>query len=102
MNAQEKTKTEVALLNSLIKQVRELRNESVKSDELNEEQLHYLNEGYRQGLCSVALMLADEIDARKEASEPRLIKEEEWWQQEELKQYSRKVLMSPNFLKWRK
>ena len=79
MNTQ---KTEVALLNSLIKQVRKLRNDSVKSNDLNEEQLHYLNEGYRQGLCSVALMLADEIGARNGNSN-KIESEEEWWQNQE-------------------
>ena len=81
MNTQEKI--EVALLKKLIKQVRESRKNAVSSDELNAEQLHYINEGYRQGLCSVALMIADEIDARSNKSE-QMEKEEMWWQNQEI------------------
>lgn len=53
MNAQEKI--EVALLKKLIKQVRELRKNVVSSDELNAEQLHYINEGYSQGYVQLLL-----------------------------------------------
>lgn len=81
MNAQEKI--EVALLKKLIKQVRESRKNAVSSDELNAEQLHYINEGYRQGLCSVALMLADEIGARN-GNSSKIESEEEWWQNQEI------------------
>ena len=80
MKVQEKI--EVALLKKLIKQVRESRKNAVSSDELNAEQLYYINEGYRQGLCSVALMLADEIDVRSNESK-QMEKEEMWWQNQE-------------------
>lgn len=80
----EHEKIEVALLNKLIKQIRELRGKAVTSNELNAEQLHYINEGYKQGLCSAALMLADEVDARSIESE-QMEKEEMWWQNQNYK-----------------
>lgn len=78
-----KERYEAFLLKKLINQIRDCRKYTIKSDELNEEQLYYLQEGYREGLCSTAMMLADELDAVL-SSDPDydinlLEQEERWW-----------------------
>jgi uncharacterized protein YutE (UPF0331/DUF86 family) len=72
-------------LKKYINQTRDMRKESIKSDDLSEEQLYYLQEGYREGLCSVAMMLADELDAEccdmiyENYDTNHLEREEQWW-----------------------
>ena len=68
----------------MIKQIRQLRKSPIKSEGLTKEQLHYINEGYRHGLCSAALTIADEIGAITMDGE-HLSKEEMWWMAEEKK-----------------
>lgn len=50
-------------LKNLINNLRNMRSYTIKSDDLGEEELYYLQEGYREGLCAAAMMLADELDA---------------------------------------
>ena len=69
-------------LKKLINNLRDMRSEDLKSDTLPEEQLYYLNAGYKEGLCSAAMMLADEIDAELGEiipGESYIEKEEDWW-----------------------
>ena len=49
------------LLNS-INAIRDLRARTINSDVLNEEQLYYLQEGFREGLATAAIRLARQID----------------------------------------
>lgn len=70
------TKKEVK---NLINNLRDLRKHTIHSDDLNEEQLYYLTEGYREGLCSAAMMLADELDAMCGEGTTYLEDEENWW-----------------------
>ena len=65
-------------LKKYINGIRDIRKGTIKSDDLNEEQLYYLQEGYREGLCAAAMLLADELDA--EIGEVHYLKNEEnWW-----------------------
>lgn len=61
-----------------INDLRDLRKETIKSDDLNEEQLYYLQEGFREGLCAAAMYLADELDSEL-GSGHYLENEENWW-----------------------
>ena len=61
-----------------INDLRDLRKDTITSDELNEEQLYYLQEGFREGLCAAAMYLADELDG--ELGEGSYLEnEEKWW-----------------------
>ena len=65
-------------LKKYINDIRDLRKSTIKSYDLNEEQLYYLQEGYREGLCAAAMYLADELDA--EIGEAHYFElEEQWW-----------------------
>ena len=65
-------------LKKYINGIRDLRKGTIKSDDLNEEQLYYLQEGFREGLCAAAMYLADELDA--EIGEGHYLEKEEiWW-----------------------
>ena len=66
-------------LKQLIKDIRNISKEQIKSDDLIEEQLYYLQEGYKQGLASVAMMIADDLDAETDCENEYLEHEEEWW-----------------------
>ena len=65
-------------LKKYINGIRNLRKLPITSDDLNEEQLYYLQEGYREGLCAAAMYLADELDAEIEEGHYFEI-EEQWW-----------------------
>ena len=76
------------ILKKLINSIRDLRAYTIKSDDLSEEQLYYLQEGYREGLCSAAMMIADELDATIQSDVERTEEiseylfmdlEEQWW-----------------------
>ncbi len=70
---------QVQNLKKYISGIRNICKGIIKSDDLNEEQLYYLQEGFRRGLCAAAMYLADELDA--EIGEGHhLEKEEIWWQ----------------------
>ena len=70
--------TPIQKLKKYINDLRDLRKETITSDDLNAEQLYYLQEGYREGLCAAAMMLADELDA--ELGEGHYLElEEQWW-----------------------
>jgi len=81
------TADRIMILKWLINQLRDMRKQTIKSDDMTEEQLYYLQEGYREGLCAAAMLMADELD--KEYSElleigvlpdgSYLDKEEQWW-----------------------
>ena len=81
------TADRIMILKWLINQLRDMRQQTIKSDDMTEEQLYYLQEGYREGLCAAAMLMADELD--KEYSElleigihpdgSYLDKEEQWW-----------------------
>ena len=78
-----KERYEVNLLKHLINEIRNARQYTISSDTLSEEAIYYLQEGYREGLCSAAMTLADELDARL-SEDPdydtnALEKEEIWW-----------------------
>lgn len=65
-------------LKKYINEIRDLRSQTIKSDDLSEEQLYYLQEGFREGLCAAAMYLADELDA--EIGEAHYFElEEQWW-----------------------
>ena len=66
-------------LKNYINQIRDMRKYTIKSDTMTEEQLYYLQEGYREGLCASAMMLADELDALTDGTEMYSEKEEQWW-----------------------
>ena len=69
-------------LKKLINNLRDMRSKELESDTFPEEQLYYLNVGYKEGLCSAAMVLADEIDAELEeiiSGESYIEKEEDWW-----------------------
>lgn len=66
-------------LKKYINGIRDLRKGTIKSDDLNEEQLYYLQEGYREGLCAAAMYLADELDALTDCEFDFLKFEEIWW-----------------------
>lgn len=70
--------TPIQKLKKYINDLRDLRKGTITSDDLNAEQLYYLQEGYREGLCAAAMMLADELDA--ELGEGHYLElEEQWW-----------------------
>ena len=65
-------------LKKYINGIRDIRKFTIKSNDLNEEQLYYIQEGYREGLCAAAMYLADELDA--EIGEAHYLElEEKWW-----------------------
>ena len=66
-------------LEQLIKEIRDLSKEQIESDDLTKEQLYHLKEGFKQGLFSAALLLADELDAETNGDNGYLEQEEEWW-----------------------
>ena len=66
-------------LEHLIKELRDLSKEKVKSDTLTEEQLYHLREGYLIGLSAAATLLADELDAETNFEHEYLEREEELW-----------------------
>lgn len=53
---------QIKLLKTCLNRLRDMRKETIKSNDLDEEELYYLQEGYREGLCSAAMMLAEELD----------------------------------------
>lgn len=66
-------------LEHLIKELRDLSEEKVKSNTLTEEQLYYLQEGYLIGLSTAATLLADELDAETNFEHAYLECEEKLW-----------------------
>ena len=66
-------------LEQLIKEIRDLSKEQIESDDLTKEQLYHLQEGFKQGLASAAMMIADELDAETDCENEYLRLEEEWW-----------------------
>lgn len=66
-------------LEHLIKEIRDLSKEKVKSNTLTEEQLYHLQEGYLIGLSTAATLLADELDAETNFEHEYLEREEELW-----------------------
>lgn len=79
------TADRILILKWLINRIRDMRKQTIKSDDMTYEQLYYLQEGFREGLCAAAMLMADELD--KEYSEildgnqkeSFLEKEECWW-----------------------
>lgn len=75
--------SKVELLKKCINNLRDLRKMAIKSDDLNEEDLYFLQEGYWEGLCSAAMTLADELDALDtydgEDYDSYIEQEEDWW-----------------------
>lgn len=78
----------INVLKNLINQLRDMRSYTIKSDDLGEEELYYLQEGYREGLCSAAMLIADELDvALQELADcpedynngTMINLEEQWW-----------------------
>ena len=65
-------------LKKYINGIRDIRKETIKSDTMTDEQLYYLQEGFREGLCAAAMYLADELDVEI-GYEKYLSIEEEWW-----------------------
>ena len=53
----------INILKNLINQLRDMRSYTIKSDDLGEEELYYLQEGYREGLCNADILIIDELDA---------------------------------------
>lgn len=81
-----RTAIKIMLLKQIINHIRDMRKQSIKSDDMNEEQLYYLQEGFREGLCASAMMIADEMDECYSEmlngifpEDSYLDKEEEWW-----------------------
>lgn len=66
-------------LENLIKEIRDLSKEKVKSNTLTEEQLYILQVGYLIGLSSAAILLADELDVETNFEHEYLELEEELW-----------------------
>ena len=66
-------------LENLIKEIRDLSKEKVKSNTLTEEQLYHLQVGYLIGLSSAATLLADELDVETNFENEYLELEEELW-----------------------
>lgn len=66
-------------LENLIKEIRDLSKEKVKSNTLTEEQLYHLQVGYLIGLSSAATLLADELDVETNFEHEYLELEEELW-----------------------
>ena len=70
--------TDIQKLKKYINSIRDMRKYTINSDELTEEELYFLHEGYREGLCAAAMYLADELDA--ELGEGYYLElEEQWW-----------------------
>ncbi len=76
------------ILKRLINNLRDMRSYTIKSDDLGEEELYYLQEGYREGLCAAAMMIADELDATVQSDvecpegfpdDLFMDLEEQWW-----------------------
>ena len=67
------------ILENLIKEIRDLSKEKVKSNTLTEEQLYHLQVGYLIGLSSAATLLADELDVETNFEHEYLELEEELW-----------------------
>ena len=65
-------------LKKYINGIRDMRKGTIKSDTMTDEQLYYLQEGFREGLCAAAMYLADELDVEI-GYEKYLSHEEEWW-----------------------
>lgn len=81
-----RTAIEIMLLKRVINRVRDMRKQAIKSDDIDDEQLYYLQEGFREGLCAAAMMMADELDKEyseflddMDQKESFLEKEECWW-----------------------
>ena len=71
-------------LKKLLENLRDLRKHPIQSDGMSEEALYYLNKGYKEGLCSAAMTLADELDAIDGGGDGLFMEmEEEWWHREE-------------------
>lgn len=80
------TADRIMILRWLINRVRDMRKQTIKSDDMTNEQLYYLQEGFREGLCAAAMMMADELDKEysefldgMDQKESFLEKEECWW-----------------------
>ena len=71
-------KEEIKLLKKMINEIRDIRSYSIKSDDIGEEELYYLQEGFREGLCGASMVLADELDMICN-NDIYLKAEEEWW-----------------------
>lgn len=65
-------------LKKYINSIRDISKGTIKSDTMTDEQLYYLQEGFREGLCAAAMYLADELDAEI-GYEKYIGLEEEWW-----------------------
>ena len=73
------TKKITDLLNG-INAIRDLRARTINSDVLNEEQLYYLQEGFREGLATAAIRLARQIDKINGIPSGYFeFSEEKWW-----------------------
>lgn len=66
-------------LENLIKEIRDLSKEKVKSNTLTEEQLYLLQVGYLIGLSSAATLLTDELDVETNYEHEYLELKEELW-----------------------
>lgn len=66
-------------LKRLISEIREFKDEPITSDDLGEEQLFYLQQGFTEGLAAAAMLLADELDMLTDCEFEYLEHEEEWW-----------------------
>jgi len=81
--------SKINLLKKCLNELRDMRKYTIKSDDLGEEQLYYLQEGFREGLCAAALILAEEFDAEliNDENYPEIygednyisMVEENWW-----------------------
>lgn len=78
----------IGTLKKMINQLRDYRAYTIKADDMDEESLYYLQEGYREGLCSAAMLIADELDAiiQEDPDCPEEYRdgllmdlEEQWW-----------------------
>ena len=63
----------------MIKEIRDLSKEKVKSNTLTEKQLYHLQVGYLIGLSSAATLLTDELDVETNFEHEYLELEEELW-----------------------
>ena len=64
----------------MIKEIRDLSKEKVKSNTLTEKQLYHLQVGYLIGLSSAATLLTDELDVETNFEHEYLELEEELWE----------------------
>ena len=60
---QDEVNETIETLKRAINNLRDLRTQTIKSDDFNEEQLYYLQEGFREGLAASAISLAGIIDS---------------------------------------